>query len=144
MSTLNYVQSYFKDFHKHKDILFEFWTYKSNVKDERYWTKALNALGSQCSMKLGEDSLDKRKFSLQLHQIGCVNTISGICRAPLEHSPVLYRDQCTRPCMSDKKSIQSIQLNRCCNPDTGLYGAVVGIGDSNPEPKRHFCKFWEY
>ncbi|KAH8144571.1 uncharacterized protein LAJ45_11405 [Morchella importuna] len=46
-STLNYMESYLEDFHKHKNIFLEFKAYKRTVKDARDRTKALKTSGPQ-------------------------------------------------------------------------------------------------
>jgi hypothetical protein len=45
-STLNYMESYLEDFHKHKDIFLEFRAYKRTLKDARDRTKALSLSGA--------------------------------------------------------------------------------------------------
>jgi hypothetical protein len=50
-STLNYMESYLKDFHKYKNVFLEFWAYKRTVKDARNRTKALNASGFQSAQR---------------------------------------------------------------------------------------------
>ncbi|KAH8144790.1 uncharacterized protein LAJ45_11186 [Morchella importuna] len=50
-STLNYMESYLEDFHKHKDIFLEFRAYKRTVKDARDRTKAVKTSGSQSAQR---------------------------------------------------------------------------------------------
>jgi hypothetical protein len=63
MSTLNYLESYLEDFHKHKDIFLEFRVYKRTVKDARNRTKALNASGSQSAQRSLEEIREIRERS---------------------------------------------------------------------------------
>jgi hypothetical protein len=62
-STLNYMESYLEDFHKHKDIFLEFQAYKRMVKDARNRTKALNASGSQSAQRGLEEIREIRERS---------------------------------------------------------------------------------
>jgi hypothetical protein len=63
IGTLNYMESYFEDFHKHKDIFLEFRAYKSTVKDARNRTKALSGSGSQSAQRGLEEIREIRERS---------------------------------------------------------------------------------
>lgn len=53
MSTLDYIESYLEDFHKHKDIFLEFRAYKKTLKDARDRTKAVS--GFQSTQRSSEE-----------------------------------------------------------------------------------------
>ncbi|KAH8145068.1 uncharacterized protein LAJ45_10191 [Morchella importuna] len=62
-STLNYMESYLEDFHKHKDIFLEFRAYKRTVKDARDRTKAVKTSGSQSAQRGLEEIREIRERS---------------------------------------------------------------------------------
>ncbi|KAH8149078.1 uncharacterized protein LAJ45_06617 [Morchella importuna] len=62
-STLNYLESYLEDFHKHKDIFLEFRAYKRTVKDARDRTKAVKTSGSQSAQRGLEEIREIRERS---------------------------------------------------------------------------------
>ncbi|KAH0611279.1 uncharacterized protein H6S33_010544 [Morchella sextelata] len=60
-STLDYMESYLEDFHKHKDIFSEFRAYKKTLKDARDRTKAIS--GSQSTQRGLEEIREIRERS---------------------------------------------------------------------------------
>jgi hypothetical protein len=64
-STLNYMESYLEDFHKHKDIFLEFRAYKRRLKDAGDRTKALSlgGAGSQSTQQCLEEIREIRERS---------------------------------------------------------------------------------
>jgi hypothetical protein len=93
-STLNYMECYLEEFHKHKDILLEFRAYKRTVKDVRNCTKALNTSGSYSAQRGSEEIYEIRERShfnfIKLH---VSSALGGFPSTPLTsaNSPIYVR-----------------------------------------------------
>jgi hypothetical protein len=116
--TLNYMESYLEDFHKHKDILLKFWAYKKTGKDPENRIKVLNTSCFQSAQRGLEEIREIRerfhfnfiKLHLLSHYREHIELFEGIPRYSTNISELAHTHQIKEAYVASNKLNTAVQI----------------------------------
>ncbi|KAH8144500.1 uncharacterized protein LAJ45_11475 [Morchella importuna] len=130
MSTLNYMESYLQDFHKHKDIFLEFRAYKRTVNELVHVRQIKEAYGASNKVDAATQILDYggRRLALEIRMLNLKDIVGGpestddilwSHRDNLKELLEIFKIEDRKKTPNERSIVEGrLPLRRLCNPST--------------------------